>query len=162
MSDKKMKESKDVSTGADKFQGAKDTAKKLGENLKSSAEAAKIQGSVAPFNPINSQVVSDERLKDIFGEDTPIECFSKIHAYEFKYTPQAQDIMGGEAHVDNKEHFGVMAQELLENPKTSSCVVKDDNGFLRVDTAMLTMANTAVIGELSRKIQQLEQMLGER
>ena len=48
------------------------------------------------------------------------------------------------------------------NPATSACVIKDTDGFLKVDTAQLTMANTATIAELSRKVQQLEQMLGER
>ena len=71
-------------------------------------------------------------------------------------------MMRGKDHVDDKEHLGVMAQELLMNPATSACVIKDTDGFLKVDTAQLTMANTATIAELSRKVQQLEQMLGER
>ena len=71
-------------------------------------------------------------------------------------------MMQGKNHVDDKEHLGVMAQELLMNPATSACVIKDTDGFLKVDTAQLTMANTATIAELSRKVQQLEQMLGER
>ena len=110
----------------------------------------------------NNMTVSDERLKDIFGEETPIDCFAKIHSYEFKYTPQAQEIMQGKNHVDDKEHLGVMAQELLENPATSACVIKDTDGFLKVDTAQLTMANTATIAELARKVQKLEEMIGER
>ena len=121
-----------------------------------------VDGSIATFTPISPTVVSDERLKDIFGEETPIDCFAKIHSYEFKYTPEAQEMMQGKDHVDDKEHLGVMAQELLMNPATSACVIKDTDGFLKVDTAQLTMANTATIAELSRKVQQLEQMLGER
>ena len=119
-------------------------------------------GSSMTMSDENTKVVSDERLKDIFGEEAPIDCFAKIHSYEFKYTPQAQEMMQGKDHVDDKEHFGVMAQELLMNPATSACVIKDTDGFLKVDTAQLTMANTATIAELSRKVQQLEQMLGER
>ena len=136
--------------------------KKIGEGLSKGATNAQVNGSVASFNPISPTVVSDERLKDIFGEETPIDCFAKIHSYEFKYTPQAQEMMQGKNHVDDKEHLGVMAQELLMNPATSACVIKDTDGFLKVDTAQLTMANTATIAELSRKVQQLEQMLGER
>lgn len=124
----------------------------LGKGFKNASDTAKVE----------TTVVSDERLKDIFGEETPIDCFSKIHAYEFTYTPEAQEMMKGQNHVDDKEHLGVMAQELLENPATSSCVIKDTDGFLKVDTAQLTMANTATIAELSRKVQKLEQMIGDR
>lgn len=148
LSDKKTKTSKDVSSNTN-FEKAKDFGKNIASELSKT-------GTTTPT------VVSDERLKDIFGEETPIDCFAKIHSYEFKYTPQAQEMMQGKDHVDDKEHLGVMAQELLMNPATSACVIKDTDGFLKVDTAQLTMANTATIAELSRKVQQLEQMLGER
>lgn len=145
-----------------KWKKVNDVRKKIGEGLNNAGTNAQVNGSIASFTPISPTVVSDERLKDIFGEETPIDCFAKIHSYEFKYTPQAQEMMQGKDHVDDKEHLGVMAQELLMNPATSACVIKDTDGFLKVDTAQLTMANTATIAELSRKVQQLEQMLGER
>lgn len=150
------------STKEGKWEKVKNTRKKIGEVLSKGATNAQVNNSVASFNPISPTVVSDERLKNIFGEKTPIDCFAKIHSYEFKYTPQAQEMMQGKDHVDDKEHLGVMAQELLVNPATSACVIKDTDGFLKVDTAQLTMANTATIAELSRKVQKLEQMLGER
>ena len=169
MSDENTKNAKDVSTSnkedsteEGKWKKVNDVRKKIGEGLNKAGINAQVDGSVATLTPISPIVVSDERLKDIFGEETPIDCFAKIHSYEFKYTPQAQEMMQGKNHVDNKEHFGVMAQELLMNPATSACVIKDTDGFLKVDTAQLTMANTATIAELSRKVQQLEQMLGER
>ena len=163
-SDKNTKNAKDVSTSTEegKWEKVNNARKKIGEGLSKGATTAQVDGSVASFTPISPTVVSDERLKDIFGEETPIDCFAKIHSYEFKYTPQAQEMMQGKNHVDDKEHLGVMAQELLMNPATSACVIKDTDGFLKVDTAQLTMANTATIAELSRKVQQLEQMLGER
>ena len=163
-SDEKTKNAKDVSTDTkkEKWEKVNDTRKKIGEGLNKGGGTAQVDGSVATLNPITPTVVSDERLKDIFGEETPIDCFAKIHSYEFKYTPQAQEIMQGKDHVDDKEHLGVMAQELLMNPATSACVIKDTDGFLKVDTAQLTMANTATIAELSRKVQKLEEMLGER
>ena len=160
-SDKDTKKFKDVSTNT-KLEKANNIRKKIGEGLNKGATSAKVDGSTASFTPISPTVVSDERLKNIFGEETPIDCFAKIHSYEFKYTPQAQEMMQGRNHVDDKEHLGVMAQELLMNPATSACVIKDTDGFLKVDTAQLTMANTATIAELSRKVQQLEQMLGDR
>ena len=168
-SDENAKNAKDVSTSnkedsteEGKWKKVNDVRKKIGEGLNKAGTNAQVDGSVATLTPISPIVVSDERLKDIFGEETPIDCFAKIHSYEFKYTPQAQEMMQGKDHVDNKEHLGVMAQELLMNPATSACVIKDTDGFLKVDTAQLTMANTATIAELSRKVQQLEQMLGER
>ena len=163
-SDENTKNAKDVSTSTEKGKWKKvnDVRKKIGEGLNKAGTNAQVDGSTASFTPISPTVVSDERLKDIFGEETPIDCFAKIHSYEFKYTPQAQEMMQGKNHVDDKEHLGVMAQELLMNPATSACVIKDTDGFLKVDTAQLTMANTATIAELSRKVQQLEQMLGER
>ena len=153
---------KEDSTEEGKWKKVNDIIKKIGEGLNNAGTNAQVNGSIASFTPISPTVVSDERLKDIFGEETPIDCFAKIHSYEFKYTPQAQEMMQGKDHVDDKEHLGVMAQELLMNPATSACVIKDTDGFLKVDTAQLTMANTATIAELSRKVQQLEQMLGER
>lgn len=168
-SDENTKNAKDVSTSnkedsteEGKWKKVNDIRKKIGEGLNNVGTNAQVDGSIASFTPISPTVVSDERLKDIFGEETPIDCFAKIHSYEFKYTPQAQEMMRGKDHVDDKEHLGVMAQELLMNPATSACVIKDTDGFLKVDTAQLTMANTATIAELSRKVQQLEQMLGER
>ena len=168
-SDENAKNTKDVSTSnkedsteEGKWKKVNDVRKKIGEGLNKAGINAQVNGSVATLTPISPTVVSDERLKDIFGEETPIDCFAKIHSYEFKYTPQAQEMMRGKDHVDDKEQLGVMAQELLMNPATSACVIKDTDGFLKVDTAQLTMANTATIAELSRKVQQLEQMLGER
>ena len=168
-SDENTKNAKDVSTSnkedsteEGKWKKVNDIRKKISEGLNNAGANAQVDGSIANFTPISPTVVSDERLKDIFGEETPIDCFAKIHSYEFKYTPQAQEMMRGKDHVDDKEHLGVMAQELLMNPATSACVIKDTDGFLKVDTAQLTMANTATIAELSRKVQQLEQMLGER
>ena len=168
-SDENTKNAKDVSTSnkedsteEGKWKKVNNIRKKIGERLNNAGANAQVDGSIATFTPISPTVVSDERLKDIFGEETPIDCFAKIHSYEFKYTPQAQEMMQGKNHVDDKEHLGVMAQELLMNPATSACVIKDTDGFLKVDTAQLAMANTATIAELSRKVQQLEQMLGER
>ena len=148
----------------DKFSKYGDKMEKIGKVLSATSELVNNlpQQQVPQFQNITPTVVSDERLKNIFGEETPIDCFAKIHSYEFKYTPEAQEMMQGKDHVDDKEHLGVMAQELLVNPATSACVFKDKDGFLKVDTVQLTMANTATIAELSRKVQQLEQMLGER
>ena len=107
---------------------------------------------------------SDERLKEIYGDsisDRIIEDFSKIAAIDFKYKPEAQEEYKGAHGVDDKEHTGVIAQELAETKSTESTVTPDENGNLSVDTQQLTMTNTAAIAELSRRVLTLETALKE-
>lgn len=105
---------------------------------------------------------SDERLKNIFGDDEDaIKCFAKIKAIKFTYNDKAKEIHpNGENQVDDDIHYGVKAQDLLKNPLTASAVEKDESGYLAVNTPELTMANSAVISELCRRIEILEKILG--
>lgn len=99
---------------------------------------------------------SDERLKKVFGENCPIECFSRVHSYVFKYKPEIQEQFGGQAGIDNDVHYGVMAQELEENPFTRSTVHTDPaTGIKTVDTQELTMANTAAISDIMKELLEL-------
>ena len=107
---------------------------------------------------------SDERLKEVFGDsisDRIIEDFAKIAAIDFKYTPEAQNEYKGENGVDDKDHTGVIAQELAGTKSTESTVSPDENGNLAVDTRHLTMTNTAAIAELSRRVLTLETAIKE-
>lgn len=107
---------------------------------------------------------SDERLKEVFGDsisDRIIEDFAKISAIDFKYKPEAQEEYKGENGVDDKEHTGVIAQELAGTESTESTVSPDENGNLAVDTRHLTMTNTAAIAELSRRVLTLETAIKE-
>ena len=81
----------------------------------------------------------------------------------FKYKPEAQQAFKDkDLGVDDKVHVGVMAQELKSNPITSSTVNSDPmSGMLTVDTKQLTMTNTAMIAELTRKVDMLEKILME-
>lgn len=108
-------------------------------------------------------VLSDERMKSLFGKDKSLDCFGKINAYMFKYKPEAQQAFKDkDLGVDDKVHVGVMAQELKSNPITSSTVNSDPmSGILTVDTKQLTMTNTAMIAELTRKVDMLEKILME-
>ena len=99
---------------------------------------------------------SDRRLKDILGGDAPVEAFSRINSYLFKYKPEAQELYGGANGVDDKEHVGVMAQELAENPVTAAAVEEDENGFLEIDTGKLCTALAAVVADLSKRVLELE------
>jgi hypothetical protein len=106
---------------------------------------------------------SDERLKNIFGDnEDAIKAFAKINAIEFTYNDKAKEIPNGESNgVDDDKHFGVKAQELAENPLTESAVKKDPlSEYLEVDTKELTMANTAIISEICKRILILEKVLG--
>jgi hypothetical protein len=140
---------------------AKSSSDKTGEDVKQMAKqiGTGLTQSAQAIKP-SETVVSDERLKEIFGSDKPIECFGKIHSYTFRYTPEAQKKMQGKEHVDNKEHFGVMAQELAANPLTESVVIHNPDGHLSVDTPQLTMVNTAMISELARNIKDMQTRIG--
>lgn len=119
--------------------------------------AGPLGGNITP----SSFTASDERMKKIF-EDKPdiIEAFSKINAFDFTYKPEYQAKYNGEFGVDNDEHIGVIAQELAENPITSSAVKQNEEGNLMVDTGEMTMTNSAVISELCKRIEAIEKVLG--
>lgn len=108
---------------------------------------------VTNFNddtPSKSEVlVSDERLKEIFKKDiTPL---TKIHAYDFKYKPEAQKAMG----LDGDMHSGVIAQEVEANPNYKGCVTELPNGSLALKPKELSAANTGAIGNLARSIEEI-------
>ena len=110
-----------------------------------------------------ADAASDERLKRIFGDnEDAIKCFADINAIKFTYNDKAHDIPGSEDKgVDNDPHYGVKAQELAENPLTESAVSKDPiSEYLQVDTKELTMANTAIISEICKRILIIEKVLG--
>ena len=110
-----------------------------------------------------ADAASDERLKRIFGDnEDAIKCFADINAIKFTYNDKAQEIPGGEEKgIDNDPHYGVKAQELAENPLTESAVSKDPiSEYLQVDTKELTMANTAIISEICKRILIIEKVLG--
>lgn len=104
---------------------------------------------------------SDERLKRVCGDNADlINLFSKIGSYEFNYTDKARSLYpNGEHHVDNKRHVGVMAQELEKNPATNAVINTDKNGYKTVDTVQLTLTNTAVLADVCRRLEALEQSM---
>jgi hypothetical protein len=110
-----------------------------------------------------ADAASDERLKRIFGDnEDAIKCFANINAIKFTYNDKAHDIPGGEEKgIDDDPHYGVKAQELAENPLTQTAVSKDPiSEYLQVDTKELTMANTAIISEICKRILIIEKVLG--
>lgn len=110
-----------------------------------------------------ADAASDERLKRIFGDnEDAIKAFSKINAIQFTYNDKAQEIPNGEDKgIDTDPHYGIKAQELAQNPFTESAVSKDPiSDYLQIDTKELTMANTAIISEICKRILIIEKILG--
>ena len=169
---------KAMDTGADKV-GKEEEKKEIDKETKEvidNVQKAESTGQVKakynqPFNVSDMSNIkkglnldSDARLKEIYGDsisDRIIEDFAKIAAIDFKYTPEAQSEYKGENGVDDKEHTGVIAQELAGTESTESTVSPDENGNLAVDTRHLTMTNTAAIAELSRRVLTLETAIKE-
>lgn len=112
---------------------------------------------------MNMGSLSDERLKRIFGDnEDAIKAFSKIDAIKFEYNDKAKELYPeGEKNVDSDPHYGVKAQDLKSNPYTASTVQEDpDTGYLNVNTQELTMANSAVISDICKRLLAIEKILG--
>ena len=128
------------------------------EDTKNAVELLGSQGG-----GMNMGSLSDERLKRIFGDnEDAIKAFSKIDAIKFEYNDKAKELYPeGEKNVDSDPHYGVKAQDLQKNPYTASTVQKDPNtGYLNVNTQELTMANSAVISDICKRLLAIENILG--
>ena len=144
-------------------------AKAGGENagVDSSAGDAASSGADAAQASEAAEVasaVSDVLLKTVYGDsldDKIIDNFAKISAISFEYNDEAKSKYGQEKAVDDNQHIGVIAQELEANPITEGAVKTNENGDLEVDTRHLTFADTAAIGELSRRVLALEDAVKE-
>lgn len=139
-------------------QGLSDLGSKIGEKIKEKKESEATNTDTAKAT--GNSTISDEDLKNIYGEaidDKLIENFAKISAIDFKYNQEAQNEYQNELNVDDKEHIGVIAQELQNNEATKGTVEQTENGDLAVNTDQLTMADTAAIAELSRRVLALEE-----
>ncbi len=107
-----------------------------------------------------TDVSSDSRLKDTAPAFDLVEAMARLNAYDFTYTPEAQAMNDPTCSIDDDEHIGILAQELKANPITES-TVKQIGDYLAVDTKELTMVNTAVLTSICKKLQELEQKIGE-
>lgn len=146
----------DIKSAVDAIKSSKTNDKEFEVGGKTTSDLAEIADNV------KDEQVSDEQLKNksVFNDDI-IDLFSKINAYDFAYTDKAKDLYLGNKGVDNDEHVGVMAQELQQNPITDSAVAKDENGYLSIDTKELTMADTAVLSDVCKRLLQVEERLNK-
>ena len=105
-------------------------------------------------------IISDCRLKELFGTDDIVELFSHINSYEFKYTPKALRLYNGTKGVDEGTNIGVMAQELEENPITENTVIDDENGYKNIETNKLAATEAAVLADVCKRLIAIEEKLG--
>ena len=142
-------------------QAEKDGGENAGEDASQTSEAEEEASEAAG---VASSAVSDVLLKTVYGDsldDKIIDNFAKISAISFEYNDEAKSKYGQEKAVDDNQHIGVIAQELEANPITEGAVKTNENGDLEVDTRHLTFADTAAIGELSRRVLALEDAVKE-
>lgn len=139
---------KDKSSEDKAAEEATEEAKKAAEDAK---EAEKAE---------DATIISDCRLKELFGTDDIVKLFSHINSYEFKYTPKALRLYNGTKGVDEGTNIGVMAQELEENPVTENTVIDDENGYKNIETNKLAAADTAVLADVCKRLIAIEEKLG--
>ena len=108
----------------------------------------------------DGNIISDCRLKELFGTDDIVELFSHINSYEFKYTPKALRLYNGTKGVDEGTNIGVMAQELEENPVTENTVIDDENGYKNIETNKLAATEAAVLADVCKRLIAIEEKLG--
>ena len=108
----------------------------------------------------DDNIISDCRLKELFGTDDIVELFSHINSYEFKYTPKALRLYNGTKGVDEGTNIGVMAQELEENPVTENTVIDDENGYKNIETNKLAATEAAVLADVCKRLIAIEEKLG--
>ena len=151
----------DIKSAVDAIKSSKTNDNEFEIGGKTTSDLAEIADNVKD-EQVSDEQVSDEQLKNksVFNDDI-IDLFSKINSYDFAYTDKAKDLYLGNKGVDNDEHVGVMAQELQQNPITDSTVVKDENGYLSIDTKELTMADTAVLSDVCKRLLQVEERLNK-
>lgn len=82
------------------------------------------------------------------GEDALDALAKKVGAYQFSYK-------GG----DKARRTGIMAQELEQTPL--GYTVQDTPNGKMIDVAQLTGANTAMLADLARKVDDVVKFFGE-
>ena len=145
----KSSEDKAAEEATEEAEKAKETTKEATEEV--AEETGKAE---------DAAIISDCRLKELFGTDDIVKLFSHINSYEFKYTPKALRLYNGTKGVDEGTNIGVMAQELEENPVTENTVIDDENGYKNIETNKLAAADTAVLADVCKRLIAIEEKLG--
>ena len=125
------------------------------KDAKDAADAAKDAASAAKDV---AAAVSDKNLKEVDKNDTTEDIIEK--AYKglddiiYRYNQKGQAL--GE---DDKLRAGVTAQSMQGSILESNVFKDPESGYLKVDTAQQTLANSAAIKILFEKIDELEKLI---
>ena len=145
INDEKASEDKATEEAAKEAEKAKEATEEVAEETGKAEDAT---------------IISDCRLKELFGTDDIVKLFSHINSYEFKYTPKALRLYNGTKGVDEGTNIGVMAQELEENPVTENTVIDDENGYKNIETNKLAATEAAVLADVCKRLIAIEEKLG--
>lgn len=126
-------------------------------NTSSSIAATSIYFGNSTLNNLISSVSSDERLKNIKGENTAgLEKIKQMKTYDYTF----------KSDEDREQHVGVIAQEVQKF--FPEAVFKDNDGYLKIRKERLFFAVVNAIKELAAqtsekdlKIQELEKKNAE-
>lgn len=116
--------------------------------------AQSLSNSVGNFASGVASLFSDRNLKTNIKDDdgSMLEAVAKsIRGHKFNYKPESGEDPG-------KQEYGVMAQDLEKTPLKNT-VMDTPNGKM-VDTRRLTTENTAMISDLSRKLDKALAYMG--
>lgn len=106
-------------------------------------------GGESPFDWGDDEDVTDEQLE---GYAT------YLRNYLYTYKDEAQDI---DPNIDpNEEHIGPMAQDIEQ--VAPDCVKETPEGVKTVDGNRLSLVNAGIIGELARRVLELEEKINGR
>lgn len=99
---------------------------------------------------------NEPAVADVSDENTQLDLIKdNIGSYLWQYKPDFVNEYG----VDDKEHLGIVAQELLKVPGLDSAVVQDENGVYKVKTDYIALATLGLVAALTRKVAQLEEII---
>lgn len=104
---------------------------------------------------------SDDNLKCKYSKDADVvlEAYRNLDAIIYKYNNEAHQIEDDTGSIDNDVHLGVKAQDIERQPVLSSAVSTSENGYKEVDIKEMTLANTAAISELVKKVDELTKIV---
>ena len=176
--------SSNFATGVSQANTAATNALTAGNNTLAGSQAKddqRFKQSQANANSINSGIasgasalasiiaaaMSDENLKKIHPDikDDTLKQFAKIRSYEYTYTDDANKKAEKDPEqypgVDDKIHKGVIAQDIEK--AVPSAVIENKDGYKAINENELTNATAATVGELSRRVIALENIIkGEK
>lgn len=99
---------------------------------------------------------TEPAVADVSDETTQLDLIKdNIGSYLWQYKPD----FSAEYGVDDKEHLGIVAQELLKVPGLDSAVVQDENGVYKVKTDYVALATLGLVAALTRKVAALEEII---